>query len=319
MMKNSKKIPVLAVVGPTASGKTALAIALARRLHGEIVSCDSMQIYKGMDIGTAKPTAEELAAAPHHLIGFLDPTDPFSVSDYVETAARVISDIYARGKLTILCGGTGLYARSLLGGLVFDEFGRDDALRDELKKEAAVVGLEGLHLRLQALDPEAAAKIHPNNQPRLYRALEYCLLSGRKFSDWQREAAAAESAYDACLLGIGFHDRSVLYGRINRRVDVMFQLGLEAEARDFYDRYRLSGVTSVQAIGYKELFPYFEGQRTLTEAAELIRQETRRYAKRQLAWFRRDENIHWIYGDVEQTLLEQALPIVHGWCGGDLS
>ena len=286
-MENKNKIPVLAVVGPTASGKTSLAIALAQRLDGEIVSCDSMQIYKGMDIGTAKPTEEEQAAAVHHLIGFLEPTEPFSVSDYVDMAAKIVDDIHAKGKLPILCGGTGLYARSLLGGLVFDEFGRDDALREKLRKEADEIGLEGLYRRLQELDPEAAEKIHPNNQPRLYRALEYCLLSGGKFSDWQKKAAAAESNYNVCMLGIGFHDRDVLYERINRRVDIMFELGLEEEAKGFYEKYRASGVTSAQAIGYKELFPYFEGLRTLQETRETIQQETRHYAKRQLAWFKR--------------------------------
>ena len=319
MMKKENKIPVLAVVGPTASGKTSLAIALAQQLGGEIVSCDSMQIYKGMDIGTAKPDAEELAAVPHHLIGFVDPSAQFSVSDYVEEAARVIKVIHSRGKLPILCGGTGLYARSLLVGLAFDEHGRDDALRAKLQEEADEIGLEGLYRRLQTLDPEAAEKIHPNNQPRLFRALEYCLLSGKKFSDWQKEAAAVESDYDACMIGIGFHDRAVLYDRINRRVDEMFRIGLEKEAKEFYEQYRSSGATSVQAIGYKELFPYFEGTRTLEMAAESIKQETRRYAKRQLTWFRRDENIHWIYGDAEQPLLEQALPVVHCWRGGDLS
>ncbi len=317
MMENKNKIPILAVVGPTASGKTSLAIALAQQLNGEIVSCDSMQIYKGMDIGTAKPTEAEMAAAVHHMVGFLEPTEPFSVSDYVTMAAKTAEDIYARGKLPILCGGTGLYARSLLDGLVFDEFGRDDALREKLRAEAQEIGLEGLYRHLQELDPEAAEKIHPNNQPRLYRALEYCLLSGGKFSDWQKKAAAVESSYDVCMLGIGFHDRAVLYERINRRVEMMFELGLEKEARDFYEKYRASGVTSAQAIGYKELFPYFEGQRTLPEARETIQQETRHYAKRQLAWFKRENNIHWIYGDGEDSLLEQSLPIVYRWRGGE--
>lgn len=318
MMKQNEKIPVLAVVGPTASGKTALAIALAQAFGGEIVSCDSMQVYRGMEIGTAQPSAEELAAVSHHLIGFLDPTEPFSVSDYVDAASAVIEDIRGRNKLPVLCGGTGLYARSLLEGLAFDEFGRDDALRASLKQQAEEIGLEGLYRKLQELDPEAAEKIHPNNQPRLYRALEYCLLSGRKFSEWQKKATETESVYNVCMLGIGFENRDILYDRINRRVSVMMDMGLEEEARGFFDRYRTTGVTSAQAIGYKELFPYFEGQRTLQEAIETIQQETRHYAKRQLAWFRREKNIHWIYGDLPSALLEQAEPIVRNWLGGDL-
>ncbi|MBR4889507.1 MAG: tRNA (adenosine(37)-N6)-dimethylallyltransferase MiaA [Clostridia bacterium] len=317
MMKQNEKIPVLAVVGPTASGKTALAIALAQAFGGEIVSCDSMQVYRGMEIGTAQPSVEELAAVPHHLIGFLDPTEPFSVSDYVDAASAVIENIRSRNKLPVLCGGTGLYARSLLEGLAFDEFGRDDALRASLKQQAEEIGLEGLYRKLQELDPEAAEKIHPNNQPRLYRALEYCLLSGRKFSEWQKKAAETESVYNVCMLGIGFENRGILYDRINRRVGVMMEMGLEEEARGFFDRYRTTGVTSAQAIGYKELFPYFEGQRTLQEAIETIQQETRHYAKRQLAWFRREKNIHWIYGDLPPSLLEQAEPIVRNWLGGD--
>lgn len=311
------QIPVLAVVGPTASGKTALAIALAQIFSGEIVSCDSMQIYRGMDIGTAKPTAAELAAVPHHLVGFLEPTDPFSVSDYVSAAAPLLKDISGRGKLPILCGGTGLYSRSLLRGLPFDEFGRDDALREQFRQEADATGTEALYQELQRLDPEAAQKIHPNNHPRLFRALEYCRLSGHKFSDWQKKAAATVSEYDVCWLGIGFHDRDVLYERIDRRVDEMFRMGLEAEAREYYEKYRFSGVTSVQAIGYKELFPYFEGECTRQEAVERICRETRRYAKRQLTWFKREEGMHWVYGDEETPLLEQSLPVVRRWRGGE--
>lgn len=317
MMENKQdKIPVLAVVGPTASGKTGLAIELAQALHGEIVSCDSMQIYRGMKIGTAQPTAEELALVPHHLIGFLDPSEPFSVSDYVRLASQTIQDIHARGFLPVLCGGTGLYARSLLSGLPFDEFGRDDALRARLQAEADEQGAEALYRRLVELDPEAAEKIHPNNRPRLFRALEYCLLSGKKFSQWQKEAAATPSPYDVCMIGIDYHDRAALYARIEMRVDQMFRDGLENEARAYFAAF--PGGTSGQAIGYKELFPYFRGECTLEQAKETICRETRHYAKRQLTWFRREKEIFWIYGDEKTcTLKEQALPLVLHWIGGN--
>ena len=313
MKKEQTKIPVLAVVGPTASGKTGLAIELAKELGGEIVSCDSMQIYRGMKIGTAQPTDEELAAVPHHLVGFQEPSEPFSVSDYVQLAERVIEDIHARGHLPILCGGTGLYARSLLSGLPFDEFGRDDALRARLQAEADEKGTEALYRQLEELDPEAAKKIHPNNRPRLFRALEYCLLSGRKFSDWQKEAAAMPSPYDVCMLGIDYRDRAALYARIDKRVELMFQEGLEEEARAYFTAF--PGGTSGQAIGYKELFPYFRGDCTLEEAKETVCRETRHYAKRQLTWFRREKEIHWIYGDEPQSLKEQGLPIALHWMG----
>lgn len=313
MKKEQTKIPVLAVVGPTASGKTGLAIELAKELGGEIVSCDSMQIYRGMKIGTAQPTDEELAAVPHHLVGFQEPSEPFSVSDYVQLAERVVEDIHARGHLPVLCGGTGLYARSLLSGLPFDEFGRDDALRARLQAEADEKGTETLYRQLEELDPEAAEKIHPNNRPRLFRALEYCLLSGRKFSDWQKEAAAMPSPYDVCMLGIDYRDRAALYARIDKRVEIMFQEGLEEEARAYFAAF--PGGTSGQAIGYKELFPYFRGDCTLEEAKETICRETRHYAKRQLTWFRREKEIHWIYGDEPQSLKEQGLPIALHWMG----
>ncbi len=313
MKKQQTKIPVLAVVGPTASGKTGLAIELAKELGGEIVSCDSMQIYRGMKIGTAQPTDEELAAVPHHLVGFQEPSEPFSVSDYVQLAERVVEDIHARGHLPVLCGGTGLYARSLLSGLPFDEFGRDDALRARLQAEADEKGTEALYRQLEELDPEAAEKIHPNNRPRLFRALEYCLLSGKKFSDWQKEAAAMPSPYDVCMLGIDYHDRAALYARIDKRVEIMFQEGLEEEARAYFAAF--PGGTSGQAIGYKELFPYFRGDCTLEEAKETICRETRHYAKRQLTWFRREKEIHWIYGDEPQSLKEQGLPIALHWMG----
>ena len=286
MTEVQEKIKVFAVCGPTASGKTSLSVTLAKKLHAEVVSCDSMQIYRGMEIGTAKPTADEMQGVPHHLMGFQDPAEPFSVSDYVALAGKVIEDIRARGKNVLLVGGTGLYARSLLKAVPFTENSRDDEIRGNLEAEFAADGIEPLYARLKELDPEGAEGIHPNNMRRVIRALEYCMVTGEPFSK-----------YDGKMLVLSFRDRETLYGRINLRVEQMFADGLLKEAEDYFKRYGTPGQTSVQAIGYKELFPYFEGQCSLDEAKENIKRETRRYAKRQLTWFRREEDAVWLFAD----------------------
>ncbi len=291
------KIKVLAVCGPTASGKTALSIALAKALDGEIVSCDSMQIYSGMEIGTAKPTVAEMDGVPHHLLGFLDPAEAFSVADYTRLADAAIRDIAARGKHPLLVGGTGLYARALLRGMSFSEKGRDASIREALQNQFASAGIEPLYARLQTLDPEGAAQIHPNNTKRVIRALEYCLAAGEPFSAQAKASKTVESPYIDRMICLGCRDRDTLYARIDRRVDAMFADGLLDEARRYFQRYGTSGRTSVQAIGYKELLPYLEGRCTLSEAVENIKMETRRYAKRQLTWFRREENTAWLYLD----------------------
>ena len=270
MTEVQEKIKVFAVCGPTASGKTSLSVTLAKKLHAEVVSCDSMQIYRGMEIGTAKPTADEMQGVPHHLMGFQDPAEPFSVSDYVALAGKVIEDIHARGKNVLLVGGTGLYAAD---------------------------GIEPLYARLKELDPEGAEGIHPNNTRRVIRALEYCMVTGEPFSKQAKDSKAVESPYDGKMLVLSFRDRETLYGRINLRVEQMFADGLLKEAEDYFKRYGTPGQTSVQAIGYKELFPYFEGQCSLDEAKENIKRETRRYAKRQLTWFRREEDAVWLFAD----------------------
>ena len=231
-----EKIPVIAVVGPTATGKTALGIGLARRFGGEIVSCDSMQIYRGLPIGTAQPDQEELAQAPHHLVGFLDVGEPFSVSDYVNLAGRIITEIAGRGKLPILVGGTGLYARSLLRGFSFEESARDEGLREALFREAEERGPEALYRRLQEQDPVAAGEIHPHNVKRVIRALEYIQLSGEPFSRQAARSKEAQSPYRYVMLVLGFRDRQKLYQRIDRRVDRMLELGLLKEAEGFYRR-----------------------------------------------------------------------------------
>ena len=294
-----EKIPVIAVVGPTATGKTALGIGLARRFGGEIVSCDSMQIYRGLPIGTAQPDQEELAQAPHHLVGFLDVGEPFSVSDYVNLAGRTITEIAGRGKLPILVGGTGLYARSLLRGFSFEESARDDSLREALFREAEERGPEALYRRLQEQDPVAAGEIHPHNVKRVIRALEYIQLSGEPFSRQAARSKEAQSPYRYCMLVLGFRDRQKLYQRIDRRVDRMLELGLLKEAEGFYRRCKEGGTppTAAQAIGYKELFPYFAGEVPLEQAVEDIKRESRRYAKRQITWFAREENAAPLYLD----------------------
>ena len=297
MTEVQEKIKVFAVCGPTASGKTSLSVTLAKKLHAEVVSCDSMQIYRGMEIGTAKPTADEMQGVPHHLMGFQDPAEPFSVSDYVALAGKVIEDIHARGKNVLLVGGTGLYARSLLKAVPFTENSRDDEIRGNLEAEFAADGIEPLYARLKELDPEGAEGIHPNNTRRVIRALEYCMVTGEPFSKQAKDSKAVESPYDGKMLVLSFRDRETLYGRINLRVEQMFADGLLKEAEDYFKRYGTPGQTSVQAIGYKEPFPYFEGQCSLDEAKENIKRETRRYAKRQLTWFRREEDAVWLFAD----------------------
>ena len=281
---NKKKI--IAVVGPTASGKSALALELARRYDGEIVSCDSMQIYKKMNIGTAKPTEAELLSVRHHLIDIAEPTENFSCEDYVKLASNAINDICKRGKLPIVCGGTGLYLDALLRGGVSAPSIDTSEIRAELCARAEREGIEKIYSELQAVDPESAAAIHPHNEKRVIRALEIYLATGRKKSDLDKESKSVESPYDATVAYLTFDDREVLYDRIDRRVDIMISDGLIEETRalmneGIFDVNR----TAAQAIGYKELFGFLEGREDLNSAIETLKRSTRRYAKRQITWF----------------------------------
>ena len=305
-----EKIKVLAVVGPTASGKSALAVELAGRYGGEVVSCDSMQIYKHMAVATAKPTAEEMHGIPHHLIDFLEPTERFSVAEYVTLAGKVIADIHARGKLPIICGGTGLYFSSLIHGITFSEAGSDPAYRKALEQRAASEGAQVLLDELRAFDPESAAKLHPNNLKRIIRAMEHYKLTGKTITEQNEMSRATPSAYEALTFAIGFRDMQNLYERIHRRVDHMCETGLLAEAAWYFAQSGFS--TASAAIGYKELQPYFEGVMSLEEALENLKKETRHYAKRQLTWFRREENIRWLYADAPEqgSLAAQACAII---------
>lgn len=277
---------VLAVVGATASGKTALSIALAKELGGEIISCDSMQIYRGMDIGTAKPTMEEREGIVHHLIDIIEPSESFSVADYAPLAKAAIEDITARGKLPIFCGGTGLYLDAVLTANEYSEAGSDPALREALTREAEEKGSLALWERLRLEDPESAEAIHQNNVKRVIRALEIKLLTGVAKSEWDRRSRLSPAPYNALVLGLSYPDRSVLYERVDKRVDIMLEQGLVDEVRALVESGRLPrGSTAAQAIGYKEILSYLDGDCTLEAAVETLKMATRRYAKRQITWF----------------------------------
>lgn len=286
-----KKPLVVAVVGPTASGKTALAVEISRRMGGEIVSADSMQIYKNMDIATAKPTEEELSLVKHHLIGFIDSGEEYSVAMYKKDATETIRDIISRGKLPVVCGGTGLYIDTLIKNTTFFDHGKTD-IRADLEKEAEEKGIEQLFERLKESDPEAASRLHINDRKRIIRALEVYLATGKTITEQDRLSHLEESDFDWCVIGLTAENRQYLYDRINLRVEMMLEAGLLAEAEEFFKSDY--SATAKQAIGYKELKPYLDGTVSLGEAVEKLKRETRRYAKRQLTWFRRNENVNWI-------------------------
>ena len=293
----SKRIVVVA--GPTASGKTELSLALAERLNGEIVSADSMQIYRGMDIGTAKPTIGGRRGIPHHMLDVAEPGDDWSVSRYEQQASNCVDDILRRGRLPILCGGTGLYINAVISGAGFQASGADSGIRAALEKQWDDQGADAMCARLRAVDPESAARLHPNDRRRIIRALDVYELTGETISEHNRRTRERPPRYDAVMLGLKTDPRDVLYQRIDRRVGKMVEQGLIEEARSLWQRGVLKG-TAAQAIGYKELIDYFESRKTLDEALRAIQQKSRNYAKRQLTWFQADDRIHWIvYNTVE--------------------
>ena len=294
-MNDTIKPKILAVVGATASGKTSLGVELAKKYNGEVISADSMQIYKGLDIASAKPTTEEMQGIPHHLIDFLDRDVSFSVSDYVKLANEKIKDIISREKLPIIVGGTGLYIDSLLNNVKFSEGGSDEVYREKLYTIAREKGNEYLYNILLETDPLSAETIHMNNLVRVIRALEVFHVTGRRFSELKAESRLIESPYDSLIIGLNFHDRQILYDRINKRVDEMLKMGLVDEAKNVWKAGNQK--TASNAIGYKELIPYFENIMTISECVDRIKQETRRYAKRQLTWFRKNTRIQWIFLD----------------------
>ena len=289
-MEDNIKLAV--VTGPTASGKTALAVELALRLNGEIIGADSMQIYQGLPIATAQPTPEEQKGVAHHLIAFLPPDQPFSVSDYVSLAQKAILDVWQRGKLPILCGGTGLYLQSTVDCIRFDQSAAgDEALREELMAQAKKDQGESLYRELCRIDPQTAKIIHPHNYVRLVRAMEVYRLTGKTLWE-QKQASRQKSRYTLSMVGLNFAHRSLLYDRINRRVDQMVGQGLLEEAKQVLGNPSLK--TAANAIGYKELRPWLEGSLPLEECLENLKRQTRRYAKRQITWLKRDERIHWL-------------------------
>ena len=306
---------VICVVGPTASGKTKMGVALAKTFDGEVVSVDSMQIYRGMAIGTAAPTPEEMEGIPHHMVGVADPAESWSVARFVSEADTCVQDILRRGRRPILVGGTGLYITSLLSGMAFAPEKTDPAIRARLQARADTEGGAALYAELQRIDPDYAAQVHPNNLPRVIRALELFEATGRRMSDQRREARPAEAPYQALCLCLTCRDRAVLYSRIDRRVDEMVENGVLDEARQVYD-HRDAYRTAAQAIGYKEFFPYFEGTAGLTECTERLKQATRNYAKRQLTWFRRQNDAVWLYLD-EEDVTERACTLVRAFLHND--
>lgn len=285
---------ILVVCGPTASGKTRLAVELALRHGGEVVSADSMQIYRRMDIGTAKPAAEETRGVPHHMLDVAEPGEDYSVARYVEAAAACVDDILARGKLPIVAGGTGLYVDSLLSGRTFAPFTPESGHRARLQAIAAAEGLSPLRAELEKIDPEAAARLHPNDEKRIIRALEVWYETGKTITAHNLETQALSPRYDALKLGLNFADRADLWARIDARVDEMMGAGLEAEVRALLAEGIPERCTAMQAIGYKEMAAALREGRSAAAAAGEIKLRSRQYAKRQLTWFRRDKAVQWM-------------------------
>lgn len=303
------KKTVIVIVGPTASGKTSLSIKIAKKMQGEIISADSMQIYKEMDIATAKPTTEEMQGIPHHLMGFLEPTENFSVADFKVKALSAIEDIFKRGKQPIVAGGTGFYVDTLIKNTTFFDFDKNEK-RNELSDRLEKEGIEKLYDELKEVDPASAEKLHINDIKRILRALEVYYSTGKTITLQSELSHENESEYNWFIIGLTAENREILYDRINRRVDIMLDNGLLDEAEKFFSSEK-SG-TSKQAIGYKELKPYFDGEATLEEVTESLKRETRRYAKRQLTWFRRNPDINWIdISDLDnEEILKKAFDLL---------
>lgn len=303
---------IICIAGPTASGKTALAATLAKELNGEVVSCDSMQVYKHMDIGTAKPTLEEMQGIPHHMIDVAEPWEDFSVSRYCEMAAPIVDDIISRGKTAVIAGGTGLYMDSLIRGNAFAPFPAT-GVRERLEAQADTVGMEAMLSQLRSVDPDAAGRLHLSDRKRILRALEVYLETGETITEHNRKTQAVPPRYSPLWLGLDFTEREELYRRIDLRVGLMLEQGLVEEIRGLLAEGIPERATAMQAIGYKEFVDALDGRCTIEEAADQVRQSSRRYAKRQLTWFRRNKAIHWLIrdtGDTGREILENARRIV---------
>ena len=302
---------IICIAGPTASGKTALAVELAKQLNGEVVSCDSMQVYKRMDIGTAKPTLEERQGIIHHMIDVSEPAEDFSVSRYCAMATPIVEDIVARGKTAIIAGGTGLYMDSLIRGNDFAPF-PSTGMREKLEQQADAEGMDAMRALLTSIDPEAAARIH--DLKRLIRALEVYYETGETITEHNRKTQAIPPKFTPYWLGLDFAERSELYSRIDTRVDIMLEMGLVDEIRQLLADGIPAKCTAMQAIGYKEFVDALAGNMTISDAAAQVQQSSRRYAKRQLTWFKRNPNMHWLTrqpGEGFEEILKKARQVLH--------
>ncbi|MBR5521633.1 MAG: tRNA (adenosine(37)-N6)-dimethylallyltransferase MiaA [Oscillospiraceae bacterium] len=310
-MEDKKKIIV--VCGPTASGKTGLSLLIAKEFDGEIVSADSMQIYRNLDVGTAKATKEEQSVAPHHLIDVMDPSEPYNVQLFTEMAKKAIDDITSRGKVPVIVGGTGLYIESLINGIVFAEQEDNKEIKEQLQNELHLYGKEHMYSILKEIDPEYAETVHPNNTVRVIRGIEVYRLTGKNMSHQLACSRPEEKPYDYLLIGLNYRDRSKLYDNINLRVDLMMDQGVLNEAKYVFDNKNIFK-TCVSAIGYKEFFPYFERTDTLERCIDKLKQASRNYAKRQLTWFNRMKDVHWLMID-ECAYKSHSLELVKNFLG----
>ncbi|MCI6227932.1 MAG: tRNA (adenosine(37)-N6)-dimethylallyltransferase MiaA [Clostridiales bacterium] len=305
--------PIICIAGPTASGKTALAVELAKELNGEVVSCDSMQVYRRMDIGTAKPTREEMQGIPHHMIDVAEPDEDFSVSRYCDMASPIVDDIVARGKTAIIAGGTGLYMDSLIRGNAFAPFPAT-GVREKLEAQADAEGMQAMLRWLQSVDPDSAARLHLSDRKRILRALEVWLETGETITEHNRKTQQKPPKYSPLWLGLDFADRGELYRRIDARVDVMLETGLMEEIRELLASGIPAKCTAMQAIGYKEFVNALNGEETVEAAAEEVKKSSRHYAKRQLTWFRRNPRLHWLTrqaGQKNEEILTAARQIIY--------
>lgn len=291
---------IIAIVGPSSSGKTALSVSLAKEINGEIISVDSRQIYKSLDIGSAKPTIDERHGIVHHMMDIIEVTEPFTVADFCDEANKIIEDIISRGKVPILAGGTGLYFRTLLQDFDLPRVAPNEKLREELNEKSC----EELYNMLLEKDYDIAQKIHFNNKVKIVRALEVCISLGIPMSKAQKKK---ESPYDVLWIGLNTQDREFLYERINKRVDIMLSQGLEKEAKDLFEKYGENNIL-LNTIGYQEFFPYFKGETDFSSAIELLKQNTRRYAKRQISWFNANKDINWF--DIKSANVNEIINFV---------
>ncbi|BCJ95044.1 tRNA dimethylallyltransferase [Anaerocolumna cellulosilytica] len=309
-MDDINKKPLVILTGPTAVGKTELSVKLAKAVNGEIISADSMQVYKQMDIGTAKIKKEEMGGIPHYLIDILEPQEEFNVVKFKEYSLQAMEEIYEKGKVPIIVGGTGFYIQAVLYGIHFEENGEDTVYRVKLEEVAKEMGSVYLHEKLKEADPAAAEAIHPNNVKRVIRALEYFEQTGNRISEHNEEQRSKVSPYRFCYFVLN-NDRDVLYERINKRIDIMLEQGLVEEVKRLLKNGCTKEMVSMQGLGYKEIIEYLQGNCTLEEAVYLLKRDTRHFAKRQLTWFRREKEVNWIqkneYGDKEDLVLEALL------------